>query len=102
MRVAGPSLAIALLLVGCAPGAQTPERLDKSGYNRRELRPDTPGLLTGPDGVWTIYSRGGGAKSTAVAPREECTASDARASVAPDGTCPAPAKPARTVLLPKP
>ena len=48
------ALALALGLAGCA--ASTPEPIERpASYNRRELPPDEPGLLTGPDGTWTVY-----------------------------------------------
>ena len=103
MRSAAPLVAIALLVGGCASSAPTAERGDKSGYNRRELRPDTPGLLTGPSGVWTIYSSRAPRAARAADPgRDGCAASDRAAEAAPGAGCPAPEKPPRTVLLPKP
>ena len=102
MRGAALAIAIALLLAGCAAGAPASGVNDKQGYNHRELQPDTPGLLTGPRGVWTVYSSGAEAKSAASAREEACTASKDGPRTAPDGSCPAPAKPPRTVLLPKP
>lgn len=54
MRALALAMAFALLLGGCM---NRPPRKDRSGevsYNRRDLPPE-PGLLTGPDGVWTIY-----------------------------------------------
>ena len=55
MRALTFALAFALGLAGCA--ASTPEPIERpASYNRRELPPDEPGLLTGPDGTWTVYS----------------------------------------------
>jgi len=101
MRATALALAITLLLGGCA-GAPASGVNERTGYNRRELQPDTPGLLTGPRGVWTIYSSGPAPKSSADARRAECSASGGAAHDAPDKSCPAPAKPRRTVLLPPP
>lgn len=54
MRTLRLALALALALAGCA--ASTPEPIERpASYNRRELPPDEPGLLTGPDGTWTVY-----------------------------------------------
>jgi hypothetical protein len=102
MRGAALAIAIALLLAGCAAGAPASGVNEKQGYNRRELQPDTPGLLTGPRGVWTIYSSGPAPKSQPEARQEECSASGGAAQDASDTSCPAPAKPHRTVLLPAP
>ena len=101
MRAATLALAIALLLGGCA-GAPAAGVNERTGYNRRELQPDTQGLLTGPRGVWTIYSSGPAPKSQPEARQEECSASGGAAQDASDTSCPAPAKPHRTVLLPAP
>jgi len=102
MRSAALAISIALLLGGCAAGAPATQESQKSGYNRRELRPDTPGVLTGPDGVWTIYSSSHPAKSATDARPTQCApVANQLPPATPDGACPAPAKP-RTVLLPKP
>jgi hypothetical protein len=48
------ALVLAVVLAGCA-GVHAPKSTDEpDGYNRREL-PSSPGLLTGPDGSWTVY-----------------------------------------------
>jgi hypothetical protein len=101
MRATALALASALLLGGCA-GAPASGVNERTGYNRRELQPDTQGLLTGPRGVWTIYSSGPAPKSSPDARSTECSAAAGTAQDAPDASCPAPAKPHRTVLLPAP
>lgn len=55
MRGLGIAACFALALAGCA-AAHAPEAVHTkpAGYNRREL-PASQGLLTGPDGVWTVY-----------------------------------------------
>jgi hypothetical protein len=60
MRALPTAAALALLLGGCAAPAPAPkaERGEKISYNRRELE-SRPGLLTGHDGVWTIYRSDG-------------------------------------------
>ena len=55
MRALTLALGIALALAGCAGSAPEPAKRPVS-YNRRDLPPDQPGLLTGPDGTWTLYS----------------------------------------------
>jgi hypothetical protein len=55
MRVPIVLLLAAALLGGCM---NRPPRHDRSGeisYNRRELTHPQPGILTGDDGVWTVY-----------------------------------------------
>jgi len=101
MRATALALAITWLLGGCA-GAPASGVNERTGYNRRELQPDTPGLLTGPRGVWTIYGSGPAPKSSPDARRAECGASGGAAQDAPVPSCPAPAEPRRTVLLPPP
>jgi len=98
MRTTALALAIALLLGGCA-GAPESGVNERTGYNRRELQPDTQGLLTGPRGVWTIYSSGPAPKGKPDARSTECSAPGGTAPDAPDANCP---KPHRTVLLPAP
>jgi len=98
MRAAALTLAIALLLIGCASAPESGVN-ERTGYNRRELQPDTQGLLTGPRGVWTIYSSGPAPKSKPDAPSTDCGAAGGAAQSAPDASCP---KPHRTVLLPAP
>jgi hypothetical protein len=107
MRRASLAVALALLLGGCA-GARAPvtDRAPSAGYNYRELQPGRPGVLTGADGVWTVYRSGDRVPPDTNTRRKECDpASDAGARVAPEPggeACPAPAEPRRTVLLPKP
>jgi hypothetical protein len=48
-----PRLLLALLLVLLAAACE-PTRLGEVSHNRREIPPG-PGVLTGDDGVWTIY-----------------------------------------------
>jgi len=102
MRPAVLTVATAVLLGGCATGAPESGVNHVTGYNRRELEPNTPGLMTGPSGVWTVY-QSDGAKSASDARSATCPAPETGPPPppAPDGSCPAPAKP-RTVLLPKP
>jgi hypothetical protein len=59
MRVGAAIVVFAALLAGCArpQSAAKPEPKEKVSYNRRELVP-RPGLLTGPDGSWTIHRSG--------------------------------------------
>jgi hypothetical protein len=55
MRALAATAALALLGGCAAPAAETKSGgAEKPGYNRRELD-SRPGLLTGRDGVWTIY-----------------------------------------------
>ena len=56
MRALALALALSLPLA-CASQAPPRDAAPPGGYNRREL-PPTDGLLTGPDGVWTIYQSG--------------------------------------------
>jgi len=57
MRALGVAAGLAFALAGFGCAAHSPEAIpDKPvSYNRREL-PPAPGLLTGPDGSWTLYS----------------------------------------------
>jgi hypothetical protein len=69
MRGLALALALAFALGGCA--APAPKPAPGVGYNRREL-PPSRGLLTGPDGVWTLSldereEAGGGPASEAPA-----------------------------------
>jgi len=60
MRTLAAATTALALLAGCAAPAPAPkgERTEKISYNRRELE-SRPGLLTGQDGVWTIYRSDG-------------------------------------------
>lgn len=61
MRAPAAAAAAALaLLAGCAGPAPAAKHRDagKISYNRRELE-SRPGLLSGKDGVWTIYRSDG-------------------------------------------
>jgi hypothetical protein len=80
MRAVALALLSLLLLDGCM---SRPPRRDRSGevsYNRRDL-PPSQGLLSGPDGAWTLYRSGA----------ESEAAPGAAAPAAPE----APAEPAR-------
>jgi hypothetical protein len=50
-----PAIAIALLLALLAAACE-PTRLGEVSHNRREIPPG-PGVLTGEDGVWTIWQQ---------------------------------------------
>ena len=55
MRGTTLGLCLALALAGCAAAhAPEPIRDRPASYNRREMPPQQ-GLLTGPDGEWTLY-----------------------------------------------
>jgi hypothetical protein len=56
MRGAALAVSIALLLGGCAARAPSGGPTHPISHNRRELPAGEVGLLTGRDGVWTIYS----------------------------------------------
>lgn len=58
------TMAIALLVGGCASGAPECQRIS---YNRREIPPG-PGVFSGPSGTYTIYRRGDDDDGT----RQEC------------------------------
>jgi hypothetical protein len=55
MHSATLATCLTLALVGCA-AAHAPESIrdEPVSYNRREMPPQQ-GLLTGPDGAWTVY-----------------------------------------------
>jgi hypothetical protein len=46
---------MATLLAGCMSREPRKDRSGEVGYNRRELTHPQPGILTGDDGVWTVY-----------------------------------------------
>lgn len=59
MRTLAAAAAALALLGACAARAPAPkEPGEKMSYNRRELE-SRPGLLSGKDGVWTIYRSDG-------------------------------------------
>ena len=85
MRATAMLFAFALALGGCMSRPPTHDRSGEVSYNRRDLPPEQ-GLLTGPDGVWTIY-------------RNDATRSDAdeaparkRTILGSDGSEPAPSQ----------
>jgi hypothetical protein len=55
MRALGVALVVASLLCGCMSRPAQKDRSGEPGYNRRELTHAQPGILTGPDGTWTVY-----------------------------------------------
>jgi hypothetical protein len=102
MRGALLAVGIAVSLAGCAAQAPRNERGEKVSYNYREVLPGSPGVFTGPDGVWEVYRRGGAAKG---APADAHGACDP--ATGSNGACPAPEpapapKRPPTVLLPAP
>ena len=54
MRALTLAMSLALLLGGCMNRPPQHDRSGEVSYNRRDLPPEQ-GLLTGPDGEWTIY-----------------------------------------------
>jgi hypothetical protein len=71
----GVALALLPVLLLAAACTSRPARHDRSGeisYNRRELPPASPGLLTGPDGSWTVS--GASAPAAAQQEADACTA----------------------------
>jgi len=55
MRALGLALLVVSVLCGCMNRPAQKDRSGEPGYNRRELTHAQPGILTGPDGVWTVY-----------------------------------------------
>jgi hypothetical protein len=53
--VAALALTAAFALGGCMSRPGSHDRSGEVSYNRRDLPPNEPGLVTGPDGVWTVY-----------------------------------------------
>ena len=54
MRRPALALLAILLAVGCMSREPWHDRSKETSYNHREL-PPSPGILSGPDGQWTIY-----------------------------------------------
>ena len=56
MRSAVALVFLVALLSGCSHRLAEPlgVKQQKAGYNRREIDTPRPGLLTGPDGSWTV------------------------------------------------